>query len=96
MIGLRQLCISTGPPVVAIVVLLLVSASSSLGQRERPEKPEPTHKDVSYGTHERKVTDHRLAIDRNFSLGKIIEGDLDGLIDRLIEQAAGLSPARQE
>ncbi len=50
----------------------------------------------TYNFPQNRVTDHRLAADRNFPLEKIVEGDLDGLIDRLVEQAAGLSPARRE
>jgi peptide chain release factor 1 len=42
----------------------------------------------TYNFPQNRVTDHRLSGDKNFSLAKLIDGDLDGLIDRLIEQAA--------
>jgi len=44
----------------------------------------------TYNFPQNRVTDHRLKGEKNFPLEKVIEGDLDALIDRLFEQAAGL------
>jgi peptide chain release factor 1 len=44
----------------------------------------------TYNFPQNRVTDHRLEGDRNFPLERVIEGDLDAVIDRLIEQAAGV------
>jgi peptide chain release factor 1 len=49
----------------------------------------------TYNFPQNRVTDHRLEDDRNFSLEKIIDGDLGGLIDRLIEQAASSGQRRR-
>ena len=63
---------------------------SQIGSGDRSERIR------TYNFPQNRVTDHRLEADRNFSLEKIIEGELDGLIDRLVEQAAGVAPARRE
>jgi peptide chain release factor 1 len=44
----------------------------------------------TYNFPQNRVTDHRLEGDKNFSLDRVIEGELDELIDRLFEQAAGI------
>jgi len=45
----------------------------------------------TYNFPQNRVTDHRLEGERNFPLDRVMEGDLDGLIDRLVEQAAGVA-----
>jgi peptide chain release factor 1 len=47
----------------------------------------------TYNFPQNRVTDHRLEGSRNFPLERVIEGDLDAVIDRLIEQAAGVDRA---
>jgi peptide chain release factor 1 len=47
----------------------------------------------TYNFPQNRVTDHRLEGEKNFSLEKIVAGDLDPLIDRLFEHAAGIGPA---
>jgi peptide chain release factor 1 len=50
----------------------------------------------TYNFPQNRVTDHRLVGDKNFSLERVIEGGLDPVIDRLIEQKAGLAAAPSE
>jgi len=46
----------------------------------------------TYNFPQNRVTDHRLTGSKNFSLQKVIDGDLDGVIDRLAEEL-GSAPA---
>jgi peptide chain release factor 1 len=50
----------------------------------------------TYNFPQNRVTDHRLEGDRNFPLERVIQGGLDPLIDRLIEQEAGIAPSPSE
>jgi peptide chain release factor 1 len=43
----------------------------------------------TYNFPQNRVTDHRLEGERSFNLERVVEGDLDGIIDRLVEEAAG-------
>jgi len=50
----------------------------------------------TYNFPQNRVTDHRLVGDKNFPLERVIEGNLDPVIDRLIEQNAGLAEEPSE
>jgi peptide chain release factor 1 len=50
----------------------------------------------TYNFPQNRVTDHRLVGDKNFPLERVIEGNLDPVIDRLIELKAGITPAPPE
>jgi peptide chain release factor 1 len=44
----------------------------------------------TYNFPQNRVTDHRLTGERNFPLDRVVEGELEGLLDRLVEEAAGI------
>jgi len=63
---------------------------TQIGTGERSERIR------TYNFPQNRVTDHRLEGERSFLLERVIEGDLDPVIERLIEQAAGVSQAGRE
>jgi peptide chain release factor 1 len=87
-----------------LLAMSILRARLMDAERSRAEKARSEDRRVQVGTGDRsgrirtynfpqnRVTDHRLTGERNFPLQKVIGGDLDPVIDRLMEEDAGLVP----
>lgn len=56
---------------------------SQIGTGDRSERIR------TYNFPQNRVTDHRLTGEKNFPLERVIGGELDGLLDRLVEESTG-------
>ncbi len=85
-----------------LAAMSILRAKLADAERERAERERTDARRGQIGTGDRsgrvrtynfpqnRVTDHRLEGSKNFSLEKVIAGALDPVIDRLLEQAAGV------